>query len=106
MWPAEYRAQKAVPKSLESYRPQRGEAPLALRCTKSNCGACKAFHGARREAFEASAALQGATVKPWNCDDERGEHFYLATEAKVKDLPSYILLLPKPSRAVRVVRPW
>tara|TARA_B110000046_G_scaffold4946_1_gene5258 strand:+ start:522 stop:839 length:318 start_codon:yes stop_codon:yes gene_type:complete len=102
MWPAQYRAARAVPPhSLEELRPAHGT--VALRITLPGCTECARFEVEDRSDYEAWLKHgEGVThIYDWDC--QRASYRRSAEAAGVDELPSYVLLPAK--GAPRVVRP-
>ena len=102
MWPAQYRATRAVaPRSVEELRPRHGV--LALRVTMPGCTECARFEVEGRAAYEEALRRdEGVThIHDWSC--KRASYRRVAMDAGVEDLPSYVLV---PARgSTRVARP-
>ena len=87
------------PKTANDMRPNPGQPPIALRCTRSGCTECAKYETESQIPFEASLH---ANVIDWKCD--KRDFRELAVEAGVNELPAYILIPPHP-REISVVRP-
>lgn len=90
----------APPKTLDEMRPGRGKRSLILYVSMPGCTRCADFEGNYKDEFERKR-FPGYYILEWKCNHRRRKS--LAMDAKVDDLPAYVIIPPK--KRISVVVP-